>query len=112
VAFVGTLCYRVSPCILWILCPGQRQPNPFLFPVPNPNLHSYVFSFEQIGALTALEEAGIISVPEHISFVSGASAGALVGGMLAAGMKPSEMGEKVFAFKRNDFWDMGECSCL
>lgn len=38
--------------------------------------------------------------------MSGSSAGALVGGFLASGMKPSEMLKPVFDIKREDIWDV------
>ena len=39
--------------------------------------------------------------------MAGASAGALVGGFLAAGLKPSEMYTPVFSIRQEDIWDMG-----
>jgi NTE family protein len=41
--------------------------------------------------------------PTHIS---GSSAGAMVGGFLASGMKASEMIERVLRIKRPDIWDV------
>jgi NTE family protein len=57
----------------------------------------------QIGAMKALDEAGLLQ--GRVSFVSGASAGALIGGLYAAGLTPTEMAEKVLAYQRSDFWD-------
>jgi len=59
--------------------------------------------YGQMGALHALEEANAL----RATHVSGASAGAIVGGFLASGMKPSEMPKAVFAIDRKDIWDMG-----
>eukprot|EP00428_Durinskia_dybowskii_P080360 CAMPEP_0170423826 /NCGR_PEP_ID=MMETSP0117_2-20130122/37217_1 /TAXON_ID=400756 /ORGANISM="Durinskia baltica, Strain CSIRO CS-38" /LENGTH=215 /DNA_ID=CAMNT_0010682625 /DNA_START=24 /DNA_END=667 /DNA_ORIENTATION=+ len=59
--------------------------------------------YAHIGILQALEERGCLR-PSH---VSGSSAGALVGGFLAAGMKPSEMIKAVLEIKRADIWDVG-----
>lgn len=56
-----------------------------------------------MGVLCELEESKSI----RVTHVSGSSAGALVGGFLAAGMKPKEMVEPVLAIKRNDIWDIG-----
>ena len=58
--------------------------------------------FALLGALRALEEAGVQR--HRISFVSGSSAGALIGGMYAAGLTSTEMADKVLAYTRNDFW--------
>jgi len=55
-----------------------------------------------IGALFALQEEGLL---EHVRCISGASAGALVGGMLAAGMPPEDMARTVLGLERTDFWD-------
>eukprot|EP00611_Tribonema_gayanum_P031314 TRINITY_DN9021_c0_g1_i2.p1 TRINITY_DN9021_c0_g1~~TRINITY_DN9021_c0_g1_i2.p1 ORF type:complete len:386 (-),score=62.71 TRINITY_DN9021_c0_g1_i2:190-1188(-) len=59
--------------------------------------------YAHIGVLKALDEAGLLE--GKVSFVSGASAGALVGGLYAAGLNPSEMAERVVAYQRGDFWD-------
>ena len=59
--------------------------------------------YAYMGVLHALQERELLEV----SHVSGSSAGALVGGFLAAGMQPSEMVEPVFSFKREDIWDVG-----
>jgi NTE family protein len=59
--------------------------------------------YAHMGVLNALEENNCLRVKS----CSGASAGALVTGFLASGMKPSEMPEKVFAIKRCDMWDVG-----
>lgn len=55
-----------------------------------------------IGIIHALDEANCLNV----THVSGASAGALVGGFLASGMKPCDMIEKVLEIRREDIWDM------
>ena len=39
--------------------------------------------------------------------MSGSSAGALVGGFLASGVKPSKMKKMVFSITREDVWDVG-----
>jgi NTE family protein len=59
--------------------------------------------YAHCGILNAFEELSIFN-PSH---VSGSSAGALVGTMIAAGLKPSIMADKLFALKRDDFWDAG-----
>mmetsp|Transcript_17735 Transcript_17735/g.29893 ORF Transcript_17735/g.29893 Transcript_17735/m.29893 type:complete len:368 (+) Transcript_17735:39-1142(+) len=59
--------------------------------------------YAHIGILLAFEEAGCL---RH-THVTGSSAGALVGGFLASGMKPSEMVSPVLGIKRADIWDMG-----
>ena len=59
--------------------------------------------YAEMGVLHAFEEQSCLR-PTH---VSGSSAGALVGGFLAAGMKPREMRAPVFEMKREDIWDMG-----
>lgn len=63
--------------------------------------------YAEMGFLHALEErhrGG--SILRKVAQVSGASAGALVGGFFAAGMKPSEMLEPVFSIRREDIWDV------
>jgi NTE family protein len=59
--------------------------------------------YAHMGVLKALEENDCL----RVKACSGSSAGALVTGFLASGMKPSEMPEKVFAIKRSDIWDVG-----
>ena len=39
--------------------------------------------------------------------ISGASAGALVGGFLSAGLLPNQMIERIAKYGREDFWDVG-----
>ena len=56
-----------------------------------------------MGILHALEETKCLKV----THVSGASAGALVGGFLASGVKPSKMTKLVFSISREDVWDVG-----
>jgi len=61
------------------------------------------------GALHALQELDYLKA----SHVSGASAGALVGGFLAAGLLPSDMLDPIFKLRREDFWDIGgNCNSL
>ncbi len=59
--------------------------------------------YTYVGILCALEEEGLLNV----THVSGSSAGALVGGFLAAGQKPSEMVDPVLKIRREDMWDLG-----
>lgn len=56
-----------------------------------------------IGVLHAMEDAQCL----RVTHVSGSSAGALVGGFLASGMKPSEMRDIILDIRREDMWDMG-----
>jgi NTE family protein len=56
--------------------------------------------FAHTGMLTALLDAGL--VPTR---VSGSSAGALVGGLWAAGVDPSRLQRELFALSRERFWD-------
>ncbi|CAM9846001.1 unnamed protein product [Pylaiella littoralis] len=58
--------------------------------------------FAHIGALIALEDAGLL---QGVSFATGASAGGLVAGLFAAGLSPADMGKTVVKFRRGDFWD-------
>lgn len=62
----------------------------------------YFGFFAHAGMLQALEERGLR--PAH---VMGASAGALAGGMWAAGMSADELVEALVALRREDFWDPG-----
>jgi NTE family protein len=64
--------------------------------------------YSEMGFLHALQEADAL----HATHVSGSSAGAIVGGFLAAGMKPNEMLEPVFSIKRDDIWDVGSFTGL
>jgi NTE family protein len=59
--------------------------------------------YAEMGILHALEETKALKV----THVSGASAGALVGGFLASGVKPSKMKKMVFSISREDVWDVG-----
>lgn len=56
--------------------------------------------FAHTGMLTALLETGL--APRR---VSGSSAGALVGGMFAAGLGPNQLQTALFELRREDFWD-------
>lgn len=59
--------------------------------------------YAHMGVLCGLEEGNAL----RATHVCGSSAGALVGGFLAAGLQPTEMVDKVMAIKRSDMWDMG-----
>lgn len=61
---------------------------------------SFFGFFAHCGVAEALYEAGL--KPRRIT---GASAGALVGGALSSGLSPSEMKEILFRLKKEDFWD-------
>lgn len=66
-------------------------------------LSSGFFAFyAHAGALAALEDAGI--APAR---VTGASAGALVGGMWAAGLDSARIADELFRLRREHFWDPG-----
>lgn len=56
--------------------------------------------FAHCGALTALEEAGLVPMR-----VSGSSAGALVAGAWASGVDAADIASALLALKREDFWD-------
>ena len=43
----------------------------------------------------------------NATHISGSSAGAIVGGFLAAGMQPAEMVQLILSIKREDIWDVG-----
>lgn len=58
--------------------------------------------FAHAGMLSALEEEGFSPVR-----VTGSSAGALVGGMWAAGMRAAAIGEELIRLRREHFWDPG-----
>jgi len=58
--------------------------------------------FAHTGLLTALEAAGL-----RPARVVGISAGALSGGLWAAGMGVSELTEELVRLRRSDFWDPG-----
>lgn len=64
-------------------------------------MSSGFFSFyAHTGFVLALEEAGLVP-----SRVAGSSAGALVGGLWAAGLDACAIREALFALRREDFWD-------
>lgn len=56
--------------------------------------------FAHAGALLALEEAGLVP-----SRVTGSSAGALVGGLWAAGLDATHLRDELGRLRREDFWD-------
>src|SRR5688572_12161512 len=56
--------------------------------------------FAHTGMLAALEAAGLR--PKR---VTGASAGALVGGLWAAGLDTRSISEELLRLRREDFWD-------
>jgi NTE family protein len=56
--------------------------------------------FAHAGMLSALEDEGLLPMR-----LSGSSAGALVGGMWAAGLSAAEIARELLALRRGDFWD-------
>ena len=58
--------------------------------------------FAHAGVVSVLEEEGLLPAA-----VSGSSAGALVGGLWAAGLPAAEMRRELLALQRADFWDPG-----
>jgi NTE family protein len=56
--------------------------------------------FAHTGVMTVLEDAGLL--PDR---VSGASAGALVGGLWAAGLDAVTLRDELVQLRREDFWD-------
>jgi NTE family protein len=58
--------------------------------------------FAHAGVLAALEEARL--APAR---VTGASAGALAGGLWSAGLPAAQLKSTLFSLKRQDFWDPG-----
>src|SRR5262245_1758778 len=56
--------------------------------------------YAHTGMLSALTARGL--APVH---VAGSSAGALVAGAWAAGLRPEELGERLSRLERRDFWD-------
>lgn len=56
--------------------------------------------FAHAGFMAALEDAGL--VPQRIT---GSSAGALTGGLWAAGLEAARLRDALRALKRSDFWD-------
>jgi NTE family protein len=66
-------------------------------------LSSGFFGFyAHCGTLLALEEAGLLP-----NAAAGSSAGALVGGVWAAGLEPAGLREELLGLRRSDFWDPG-----
>lgn len=57
--------------------------------------------FAHAGVVRALEEAGLSPVA-----VGGSSAGALVAGLWGAGLSAEALGARLFALRRQDFWDL------
>ena len=57
--------------------------------------------YHHAGVVAALAEAGI-----RPCRLTGNSAGALIGGMLASGLTPDEIRNALFTLKRQDFWDV------
>jgi predicted acylesterase/phospholipase RssA len=55
------------------------------------------------GVLTALEEKSCL----RATHISGASAGALVGGLYASGVSPKDSVDQLMSVTREDVWDMG-----
>lgn len=58
--------------------------------------------FAHCGVLSVLEEERLLPAK-----VSGSSAGALVGGLWAAGLSASELRRELLELKREHFWDLG-----
>ncbi len=56
--------------------------------------------FAHCGLVTVLEDAGLLPAR-----VAGSSAGALVGGLWAAGLDASRMRDELLRLRREDFWD-------
>jgi NTE family protein len=56
--------------------------------------------FAHAGLLSALEQADLMP-----SAVTGSSAGALTGGLWAAGLSPDAIAELYFSLRKADFWD-------
>jgi NTE family protein len=57
--------------------------------------------FAHAGVMTVLEDAGLLPIR-----VSGASAGALVGGIWASGANATTIRDELLRLRRDDFWDM------
>ncbi len=57
--------------------------------------------FAHAGVMTVLEDAGLLPVR-----ISGASAGALVGGIWASGVNATTIRDELLRLRRKDFWDM------
>jgi NTE family protein len=58
--------------------------------------------FAHTGVMRALEEEGLL--PARLS---GSSAGALIGGLWAAGLSATRLRDELFALRREHFWDPG-----
>lgn len=58
--------------------------------------------FAHAGAVSVLEEEGLLPAE-----IAGSSAGALVGGLWAAGVPAARIREELLALRRADFWDPG-----
>lgn len=57
--------------------------------------------FAHAGVMTVLEDAGLLPVR-----ISGASAGALVGGIWASGVQATTIRDELLRLRREDFWDV------
>ena len=57
--------------------------------------------FAHAGVLTVLEDAGLLPIR-----ISGASAGALVGGVWASGVAATTIRDELLRLRREDFWDL------
>jgi len=57
--------------------------------------------FAHAGVMTVLEDAGLLPVR-----ISGASAGALVGGIWASGVNATTIRDELLRLRREDFWDV------
>jgi NTE family protein len=57
--------------------------------------------FAHAGVLTVLEDAGLLPIR-----ISGASAGALVGGIWASGVAAPSIRDELLRLRREDFWDV------
>lgn len=67
------------------------------------SLSSGFFSFfAHLGFISALEDENLLP-----SSIAGSSAGALIGGLWAAGLNMQQLQEAVFDLKKADFWDPG-----
>ena len=65
-------------------------------------LSSGFFGFyAHTGVVAALEEAGLAP-----SLVGGSSAGAMIAALVAAGIPATAIAERLFAIRREDFWDL------
>src|SRR5690349_3081769 len=57
--------------------------------------------FAHAGVMTVLEDTGLLPVR-----ISGASAGALVGGIWASGVNATTIRDELLRLRREDFWDV------